>query len=990
MSWRKLPIVPLLFAAGFLVAWPGCSRRGPTPDVAIAGTATWHERVAAKEIQRYLYLRTGVLPGILTIGDVSDLRGDVVIILQKDSPLVRTLPPSDVVGNIASLGGEDYLLRTIPGKSGRTALIAGGGGPGLLYGTYSFLEKLGIRFFLDGDVIPEERTSYAGLALDEIGRPLFPIRGIQPFHDFPEGPDWWTVENYKAVLGQLPKLRMNFFGLHTYPEKGPNAEPTVWIGRPGEFGEEGRVSSSYPSSYQNTLRGNWGYEAKKTGDFHFGAGLLFERDDFGNDVMEGLCPEPVSPEDSNEAFNRAGAVFRDAFSFARRLGIKLCVGTETPLTVPELVRGRVTEAGDNPSDPDVVKDLYRGIFERIRLAYPVDYYWFWTWEGWTWDDASPEAIEAVKTDLAMAVEAWKEVAPPFGLATCGWVLGPPSDRTLFDRILPPDIAMSCINREVGKAPVDPGFARIRGRSKWVIPWLEDDPALTSPQLWVGRMRRDAVDALRYGCDGLLGIHWRTRILSPNVSALARAAWDQSWNPLPESLKDETGPVSGRFVSFAGRPVGGANRESEIYRDVRDRVFGYTVSVPDGIYEVILKFIEGEIGQKGRRVFDVFIQGRRVAEKVDIFGSVGLNKAYDLTFQKIEVTDGRLKIDFADRIHYPAVAGIVISGKNCVKKINCGGPAVLDYEADWPETARHLDSMDFYRDWAEAQFGPTVAPRIAEVFAGIDGKHPVPVTWIGGPGNIRPDGRPWDEVKGEYGFVDELAALEPDITGSGCRERFAYWLTNFRYMREIARFNCLWAVQNSLLGKAGLEISEARRTRIINDEVLPARAEMAKSLGMIYECLLATVSNTGELGTIANWEQHILPGAWERPGAELEKMLGEELPGEVALPREYDGPPRIIVPAVRTSLDPGERLELRILVLSKVPPASAEFAWRGIGRGDYRTLPLEKAGRGVYRVSVPVTEAGIEYYIKVSISGKDFLFPATAPGLNGTVIVLPRD
>ena len=114
--------------------------------------------------------------------------------------------------------------------------------------------------------------------------------------------------------------------------------------------------------------------------------------------------------------------------------------------------------------------------------------------------------------------------PLITLATCGWVLGPPSLRTLFDERLPKSVALSCINREVGKAPVDPGFARIEGRSLWAIPWMEDDPALTSPQLWAGRMRRDAADALRYGCDGLLGIHWRTRVLSANVLALARAAW----------------------------------------------------------------------------------------------------------------------------------------------------------------------------------------------------------------------------------------------------------------------------------------------------------------------------------------------------------------------------------------------------------------------------------------------------------------------------------
>ena len=80
--------------------------------------------------------------------------------------------------------------------------------------------------------------------------------------------------------------------------------------------------------------------------------------------------------------------------------------------------------------------------------------------------------------------------------------------------------MSCINRNVGFAPVEPGFANLEGRPQWAIPWLEDDPAMIIPQLWAGRMRRDAADALAYGCTGLLGIHWRTRILGPNVSALA--------------------------------------------------------------------------------------------------------------------------------------------------------------------------------------------------------------------------------------------------------------------------------------------------------------------------------------------------------------------------------------------------------------------------------------------------------------------------------------
>ena len=115
--------------------------------------------------------------------------------------------------------------------------------------------------------------------------------------------------------------------------------------------------------------------------------------------------------------------------------------------------------------------------------------------------------------------------------------------------------MGCINREVGNTPVEPGFADATGRPKWAIPWMEDDPGMTIPQLWAGRMRRDAADALQYGCTGLMGIHWRTRILSPNVSALAKAAWDQSgWivdvkNAGKTDLKLPEGVEGGQLAQF---------------------------------------------------------------------------------------------------------------------------------------------------------------------------------------------------------------------------------------------------------------------------------------------------------------------------------------------------------------------------------------------------------------------------------------------------------
>ncbi len=42
----------------------------------------------------------------------------------------------------------------------------------------------------------------------------------------------------------------------------------------------------------------------------------------------------------------------------------------------------------------------------------------------------------------------------------------------------------------------------------MIPWMEDDPGLTAPELWVNRSLEHGDQAEAYGADGLVGIHWR--------------------------------------------------------------------------------------------------------------------------------------------------------------------------------------------------------------------------------------------------------------------------------------------------------------------------------------------------------------------------------------------------------------------------------------------------------------------------------------------------
>lgn len=941
------------------------------PTIVCQPGAAPQEQLAAKEIARYVYVRTGELPAA---AKTLPGHGDAIL-LARDS----------------ALGAEAFAIKTAQQDGRRVWTIAGGSPAGVLYGAYRFAEKLGARFYLHGDVIPDERLAELP-EMNETGKPLFDTRGIQPFHDFPEGPDWWNRDDYLAYVSQLAKMRMNFLGLHCYPEGGVGPEPLVWIGEPSGLDPNGNVKASYPARWADTRRVNtWGYAAMDVADFVAGAERLFVADFHGPDVHGALFATPESPPAvCNEIFNRAGALLADVTAHARSLGVKTCVGTETPLTIPKAVQERLVQQGKDPQDMAVVRSLYEGMFRRIAKLYPVDYYWLWTPENWTWSGNKPEQFEATKRDLQAALDALQKLGDPFTLATSGWVLGPQHDRAALDAFLPKNVPMSCINRQVGHAPVEPGFAKITGRPKWAIPWMENDPNLVAPQPWAGRMRADAVDARRYGCTGLLGIHWRTKILAPNVAALADAAWDQSWADSANTGAQRLppGPIGGKCVSFKA-PVAGTD-EPAVYQTVRYDVDGYELEVPNGNYTVTLKFNEPHYTAAGKRVFGVMLQGQDVIHQLDVFAQVGLNKALDFTFPGVMTTDGRLHLEFTRETELPCIAGIVVAGKDFTRRINCGGPAANGYEADTAEGSKSSKGRDrampveeFYRDFACASFGANVAAAAGKLFARIDGTNlPEPSKWLKGPGGIPPDGKPLTQVKASYVFVDQLAALRAQVKGAGNLERFDYWLNSYRCMATMAELGCARGELDALVAKLKMQPA------LIKDAVA-VRVRLSRLWEKMLTDQLAATGTPGELGTLANLEQHsrlFLKFLTVHDQA-LADALGAPLPGEIALSQTYAGPERIIVPAVRTQILSGEMLTINALVLSAKLPAEVALHWRRLGESQFERVPLQHLARGGYRVTLPVRAAAadFEYYLA---AGR-LRFPATAPDLNQTVVVTDK-
>ncbi|NOY61018.1 MAG: hypothetical protein GXO75_19075, partial [Calditrichaeota bacterium] len=158
---------------------------------------------------------------------------------------------------------------------------------------------------------------------------------------------------------------------------------------------------------------------------------------------------------------------------------------------------------------------------------------------------------------------------------------------------------------------------------------------------------------------------------------------------------------------------------------------------------------------------------------------------------------------------------------------------------------------------------------------------------------------------------------------------------------------------------------------------------------IYKYLLNSISTTGGMGTVANWQQHNIPMLIEKPGKELAAILGEDLPVDTQPSKNYPGNARMIVPTVRSDLESGEPFQLQIIFMGG-RPENAGFYWKRLGERQFKKIKLGHVTRGVYSIVLtPEQIAGdFEYYIEATGgTGKRLLFPATAPKLNQTVVVM---
>ncbi|NIA13018.1 MAG: hypothetical protein GWP08_02975 [Nitrospiraceae bacterium] len=503
--------IAILTASGWAIA---------APVIYVGTDASALERFAASELQRYCYAVDGKLLAIENAMGVQSSATGFVLGTPGTLPRVG----EDWPFGLDEPAAEGYVLHTISDGGRKLIVVAAPTPAGVQNGVYGLLERFGFGFYLGGDTLPAKLPSIAGAVSEGIHlsqSPAFSVRGSLPWYNFFNSPTAWELADHKAFIDQLAKMRCNFVGFHAY-----DTEPFAAY----EFGDA--LVGGEP--LVNTSKPTWGTRPMATGDFLAGTGQFFARDYFG----------AASSHMDNRVQSIAAAkdVLRQSLRYAKDRGMQVCLGFE--------LRG-------DPFDPDT-QSRFEARLKSLLQDYPMlDYVWLWEPEAMA---VSPGGEPAARTPWHTATERWSEafadvpeadrraeavrlslfawqarrvmeaVRPDVDLVLSGWG----GDQWLhysdffpgMDQILPEDVVFSALdNIRVTPTVSDAYGAVSKDRPRWPILWFEFDGDQWMPQPNLRETAGACRDALDKGCQGLLGIHWRTRAVEEAAAFCAQFAWD---------------------------------------------------------------------------------------------------------------------------------------------------------------------------------------------------------------------------------------------------------------------------------------------------------------------------------------------------------------------------------------------------------------------------------------------------------------------------------
>ncbi len=133
--------------------------------------------------------------------------------------------------------------------------------------------------------------------------------------------------------------------------------------------------------------------------------------------------------------------------------------------------------------------------------------------------------------------------------------------------------------------------------------------------------------------------------------LADAGWTKN---------TEFGFLDGNSATYPSTLQISGTDEDVIFQTDKYGMVTYKVRLPNDSYNVKLLFAEKYFNASGSRIFDVYFEQNRVIENLDIYQTVGKDAALVREIANVEINDGVLDIQFAEKIDNALLCGIVIT------------------------------------------------------------------------------------------------------------------------------------------------------------------------------------------------------------------------------------------------------------------------------------------------------------------------------------------
>jgi hypothetical protein len=466
-------------------------------QIVVGSAASEMERYAAKELQRYLYQISGTLPEIRT--NVTTFRHPSFLIGQPKSnaAIAKLVKERMIAISPSDPGPQGYLLKTIKSNGQRIVIIVGGDETGCLYGVYGLLaDCYGIGFFLGGDMLPEKKASLSLVDVDEKKTPSMYIRGFLPWTNFPQSATSYSWEDWKFILDQMAKMRLNFIHIHNY--NGELGHNEMYH----NFTYKGYTSRVWmPTTRQAHA---WAMSPWDVNKYRFGAADLFDDYDFGADCA--LHNETMNNE---EVFRKSASLFHNVIEYAHTRGVKVGLGLDIDL-IPKDYKVKA-------DDPEVVKARV----DQLANDYPnLDYLLCFQSENVGKD---PQFYEVWKNIFNGFYRSVKDRMPRTRVAVAGWGLNPKSIATLPSDVICAPISYYSDRCETGAIYGD--------REYWGCPWLERDFYSSEYYYPYNLHLSNTISAFKNRAPNMKGFYcltWRlTDAVEPKMYYIARSSWDNS-------------------------------------------------------------------------------------------------------------------------------------------------------------------------------------------------------------------------------------------------------------------------------------------------------------------------------------------------------------------------------------------------------------------------------------------------------------------------------